>query len=412
MSNPYHDENGKFSSREKMLSAIDSLAVSGRVDEYLVMRKEFDLIEKDRVLVPKDFFATAVRKANIPEAEVEKALGLGGSMSKNELSEAQTNFYRNLSSGTRYEIITDLAWRMDSQGQDNTAEILDILKASDYDSESMYGAIYNIGLPYPVKAKLVNEHDLSSYGVLAERHGDQVWAEDKQGLFKAIEAELNAPLSQSILSHPDKHESDLDKMVSLVATHATDEDDLNFAIRNNAYGGTGLYGHAVNALAGNPNLTKPQMLELATRELNSGGENYWSIRHEAGKTLAARGEAVLPEYEGATKFSPLSGPTPQELTDLIEATPINERRKDWLIPERDAASSARVVNDAHEANYNELLKEAKTLTKTIKSWRVSEADLKVASHSMSQVKRRLDTANQLLSHHQDFEKFKEFLLKP
>lgn len=45
MSNPYHDAEGKFCSRDEMQSSINQLADSNDLDLYLSMREAFDAIE-------------------------------------------------------------------------------------------------------------------------------------------------------------------------------------------------------------------------------------------------------------------------------------------------------------------------------------------------------------------------------
>lgn len=42
MANPYHDEQGRFSSKAGMKSAVDSLAASGQVSEYLSLRDDYE----------------------------------------------------------------------------------------------------------------------------------------------------------------------------------------------------------------------------------------------------------------------------------------------------------------------------------------------------------------------------------
>lgn len=42
MTNPYHDEMGRFSSQNGMRNAIDRVAANGNVSDYLSMREDYD----------------------------------------------------------------------------------------------------------------------------------------------------------------------------------------------------------------------------------------------------------------------------------------------------------------------------------------------------------------------------------
>jgi hypothetical protein len=51
MANPYHDENGKFCSRDEMKFAIDRLAKANDLDGYFNLRQQFQLIEDNKALL-------------------------------------------------------------------------------------------------------------------------------------------------------------------------------------------------------------------------------------------------------------------------------------------------------------------------------------------------------------------------
>lgn len=60
MANPYHDETGKFCSRDEMKAAIDKAAKSGNLELYSSLRKDMDEIEKGKLLVDKDTVMNAL----------------------------------------------------------------------------------------------------------------------------------------------------------------------------------------------------------------------------------------------------------------------------------------------------------------------------------------------------------------
>jgi len=48
MTNPYHDETGKFCSRGEMMSRIDQIANSGKYEDYAKLRGDFEKIERKK----------------------------------------------------------------------------------------------------------------------------------------------------------------------------------------------------------------------------------------------------------------------------------------------------------------------------------------------------------------------------
>jgi hypothetical protein len=53
MSNPYHDEQGRFCSKAEMGAAISRLADSGKMDEYFALRTEYEKLSNETFVKPQ-----------------------------------------------------------------------------------------------------------------------------------------------------------------------------------------------------------------------------------------------------------------------------------------------------------------------------------------------------------------------
>lgn len=62
MPNPYHDAEGKFTSRQGMLKAIDHAAVTGDTETYIRLRKEMDEIEATVVHIEETDIANLLNR--------------------------------------------------------------------------------------------------------------------------------------------------------------------------------------------------------------------------------------------------------------------------------------------------------------------------------------------------------------
>lgn len=57
MTNPYHDELGRFSSANGMKEAVSRLASSGNVSDYLKLREEYETASKPQTAEPRSPWA-------------------------------------------------------------------------------------------------------------------------------------------------------------------------------------------------------------------------------------------------------------------------------------------------------------------------------------------------------------------
>jgi hypothetical protein len=53
MSNPYHDEQGRFCSKAEMGAAVSRLADAGKLDEYFVLRTEYEKLSNETFVKPQ-----------------------------------------------------------------------------------------------------------------------------------------------------------------------------------------------------------------------------------------------------------------------------------------------------------------------------------------------------------------------
>lgn len=55
MPNPYHDSNGKFCSKDEMLSAINKLANEGKVEEFIALKSSYEKIISQKSTLASDY---------------------------------------------------------------------------------------------------------------------------------------------------------------------------------------------------------------------------------------------------------------------------------------------------------------------------------------------------------------------
>ena len=390
MPNPYHDSEGKFTSRNGMLKAIDRLAISRKIDEYIKLRAEFDEIDSANVHVPQDFYNKVLEKANISPEEAAEAIESGEPIQ----FEQPTIAYHNLDSETLAQIIGDLG---SHENEDNSEQILRIVKASGNDKNVIYAAIESDGLTYEQKADLVNTYQPTYYGFLVESDPENVFKHNKPEFMKAVTT--GSLRAWSEVEVEDSTEAfTLSKMVEALAEHATTKEELDHAISNNPYGYQ-LNQQINSQIMSNPILSKPQALKVFTQEIRTGGENYWNARHAIVDNFKQRGLPIpaVPEFKENVK--PVQGEPTQTVVSTVNFASEDDKRK--MLPNYELAS-AMVIYDSYEGNFNKLKKDVAILEK------VSKRDSKYYADSRY-LKARYDRVRNYLNQLEDFENIKPYL---
>lgn len=350
MANPYHDAEGKFCSRDQMLNSIHTLAASGKVTEYIQLKKEFDEIDKGNIVVSKELIQDVLETAKLTGyraeeiQELEAIVAAASNEEGNPTTVSTNSLYKAMDSSALYEIVVNLSYKTEDGEGDYRQEILNLLETTDYDSQALYGAIERKGLTYEDKLKLITEHNRSLFNLLAEQYPERVMKENKEQFLSAIQETADKAATQPP-SDSDSYAYSVSKMLEVLAKNTTDPEDIDFAVKNIPY--TSAIDHSVVAVAGNPALSKHNAAVILNHVIMDGTPNYWALRHALDDSFKAKG-TPLPETRDDWKTPGLPGqPSGLLLKDLakIEAGETNlgrfdaEARKNYLQGRIDAYES-------------------------------------------------------------------------
>lgn len=403
MANPYHDETGKFCSRNEMGTALNRLAASGKIAEYLALKADYDEIEKDNVVIPKELYSTLVKKAHmedeIPAESVSPAF--------NDLDTGGLDFekpYKYLDGDTLAEVVTDWSFRQqeNKEGIDYRPHIYNALEWSKYDREVVFAVVTTPGLDYKDKLNLVREHGQDFYYELADRYPEKAFGENKEEFYSHIEEESKK------VNTDEQAAFRLNSLVKNAAQQATNSDDLAKLSRTEhtayAYGNSG-------ALVESPYVTKSIAYDTLTREcaVNRGG--YWSVRQSLTRTLRDKGITIdSPDWDDVT---PIAGQPSEDLKSSIaglsaELAQKKKRHEEWDVDAKLEAAQAKY--DAYAVNYKALTDKDNDLKKQI--LRTSDKGERYRLHSEAfQLRKRISEADNYLSAFNDYNKIQSQILK-
>jgi hypothetical protein len=337
-----------------MLGSIHDLAAAGKTNEYLVLKAEFDEIDKGNVAVSRESLSNLLARVShdgsniiIPD-DINEAVNT-------QTSEpvVRESVYKSLSVTVLAEMVEDLGYRRSINGEDvNDQQIRDILAASNYHEDVAYAAVYSNGLPYAEQIQLADDHAPSLYHGIVKTYGEEVFKKDKAGFLKALE---------KLENKPDKTSTDKAQAEALakdLAVYGNSEQDLYIAERNVNYG---VLGSRVSTdIASNQYLNKELAIRILTSEANTGAQNYQSARSAIRHNLATKG-VLLPELaKWNSNPSPLVGFAPEKLQATLA---VLKASKENDFQARDKKTSVQALIDAHAENREALLQEFKRVSR-------------------------------------------------
>lgn len=344
MANPYHDAEGKFTSREGMIKAIDRLAVDGKIDEYLELRQKFEKIDAERtVILTVEEFQQLTNKTSEPakETKTENTLTL------NDLStEALT------------AVANDLVheWNASkAQGAEfNPAKFDQVLNQSNYDREVAYALIDSTSkLPSEYKIEVLEKANyLEGYAFMHNYTPD---ASDAKKLMEKHEQEL-AGAAQRMLERNDLDGYHRNRLADLLGHNSSNPEHIKLALQLTDFNATtGLPGVYI---IDNPHASAPVVKEIVNNIVQANDiQTYWSARHSINKRLKAKNlqlsEAVIDE-----KIKPLPGSVTTEDNLKMAATQPSlddkGRRKSQTWEQSQAYEKALTKYDSYEEQFKNL----------------------------------------------------------
>jgi PHD/YefM family antitoxin component YafN of YafNO toxin-antitoxin module len=341
MPNPYHDSEGKFTSREGMIAAIDQLAVTGKVKEYLELRAQFDQIDATQtVILSTEEFERLTQTSNKPNINLEDAGTYALSI-----------------------MVTDLVYEQPNKAEGVTEpidvnKVKEIVEASKYDPEVLFEAIRGTShLPMDDKMELLQKSGwLEGYIHLYEFPPN---FEENEGELVAYKQQITEDAKKMVDSPIDGFAKN--RMADLIAANFKEPEDLDLAIAvtdfNHEFGNPGA------KIVSNPHVSKTQVLTILDKVVESGSiQTYWQVRSNLKGTLKNRDVTLLPPIL-EDEIEPLKQPVAPELEKQIETTAPKPAPNGGVTPQTWEEQKRHERNllkaDIHEERFNELKKLAK-----------------------------------------------------
>lgn len=387
MANPYHDETGRFCSRDLMLTSIHNLAVAGKVEEYIKLKSEFDDIDKGNVVISKETLSNLLVQAGVealPPEELDEAF-------------APTRFspatdYSKMNPETVATLVEELAWSKAYEDAETGEEILSILKSVDYQEDVLYAAVASKALPYDIIAPIVKEQGSSLFYTLAEKYPEEVFQKDKEAFVNTLKT-LHQDSVGTVMNH--QRFFQINSMNVSLMNFAETLEDLETVATTIPYEYSYRSQQVGAQIVSHPKITKKLALRVLDDEHNSGIENYWSVRRALTKTLQNKA-FILNELNGYIPMPPLKGSAPQrafENLKAIEARMEPGENVSMFVSEGYTAN-AHIGIDIYETNYAALQQELKEAITNQKLSKVRE------------LQARDDNAKTFLAQNDDYDSFR------
>jgi hypothetical protein len=287
MANPYHDDQGRFCSRDGMLSSIDNLAKAGKVSEYILLKEEFDEIDKGNIVVSEETLNTILEKSSLrydPETNIITGL------EESEDNEDFDNINDKLDSQlTAIEEISNKGPYVYGD-----PEILDkslqVLKESNYSSEVLQVITEMETITVDKKVELVLQHDPSQLSSLVREHSEHIFSNYKTELEEAI---TNSSKSYDLEK---ERNYEAETLAYHYVKNASTKEELQFIIDNGPETNfSGSYYDSAKAILEHSKCDKDMALNVLERSMNNPGSVSSFGTKVLRDKLRTQGIADLPE---------------------------------------------------------------------------------------------------------------------
>lgn len=356
MPNPYHDSEGKFTSREGMLKEIDRLAISGQVDAYIKLREDFDKIDAERTVILTIDEFNALQK---PVAEKEnKTL----SEIHDETNTVVVNL-DNLSDDGYLSIaesyMQDWETREENGLVNSLEKIEELLERSNYNQSAVY-ALVESGSPLPYKAKLDILKKANYLEGYAYMHNFVPSGEDAKAIMAFHEPEL-VEAAQRMLNDRKIETYPRNRLADLIGRNSKIKENIKLAVEltdfNTATGRPGCH------IIDNPEADAQTVSIIVNKIVDAKDvQTYWSARESVKQRLKAKG-ITLTDRVLNPNVEPLPGKvderTIREVARTAPKVDSNGRQKPQTWEESEARNKALSRFDSYSENLQQLKKDVK-----------------------------------------------------
>lgn len=369
MANPYHDETGRFCSKGEMQTAINNLAKKGDLDNYFKLRKEFEEIEQNKMTVSRDtvkklFNSGVVMPVNT--SDPEEIAGIYSVMqdklkrddaypgmfldminNPNTPEEVKNDILTNASHGLKMQLADKMASELDP----STGEDIKQLVTSDKSGRVFRNVVYTPKLTFEEKYNLAKQSQ-TGLGTLAEAYPNVFFQEPE------LSKEL---FNQTKKLYADGNR-DAKKLGSILAKHSPDSEHHKFIIEN--ADGLVEWDSPYGALSKNPNLSLTNSIALIGHTAESDIERSDEVVQNVSRNLYARyrNRDFVATLDGpyAPKRKPLQKVLPESTTRELQGLKAKSHKS---VSDEVKIISLTAAVDAHQQNYDYLVREEKALSK-------------------------------------------------
>lgn len=379
MANPYHDENGKFCSKDEMRAAIDNLATKSgpaAFDNYFKLRTEYESIESGKVTVSKKF-AKQINTSGIYlfNKESMPADDIRGLYNSIDLNDDKTYRPHNIidlvnhastPEDIKEEVLTkapvELKRALAEKGIEDRSPMLgsDLQKlvAGETDGHLAHYISLTRKLTFEDKYKIAKQSD-SGLAYLARNNAKTFFSVpelETELREKAITIQANGTPEETA-----EYLTPLARYSKAPASHAFIAEKADPA-RVNYHNDS-----ILTQLAGNEHISRQTGLKLAERMLSKNITGYpeFQRRLASNDSGVSSNTFALASYSARQEpIKPKTSAPSEELTDEFErVTRLKNEEKEFTTSEKMDIATVEAQWNSHKENYVALVRRLKIMSK-------------------------------------------------
>ena len=300
MANPYHDETGRFCSKNEMQAAITKLATKGDLEGYFALRTEFEKIEKNQVVISKDAIRNLYNRSALIEnlKDKEELSEIYGAVKDQLVDRDEAHAYTS--------IISFLESNMDEQEKteliqslpaDTKSQVLNKIRNDNNNKSPEYRYPYTNQLiknfaEGEINAGVVSELASSPFLTFEEKYiiannypnGLSILANEQPKLFFS-EPLLRAELKKAAKEATTESQKE---QYALALSNSPHAEDLLWAVENSHNWD---YFSAIYRVRTNPNIDERVSKAMLKRSFNENLDEFQGVVQDTFKTLKPKNSA-------------------------------------------------------------------------------------------------------------------------
>jgi hypothetical protein len=379
MANPYHDENGKFCSKDEMRAAIDNLATKSgpaAFDNYFKLRTEYETIESGKVTVSKKFAkqinTSGIYLFNRENMSAEDIRGLYNSV---DLSDDKTYRSHNIvdlvnhpstPEDIKKDVLTNAPVKLKRKLAEKGIEERSPMSASDLkkltegetDGDIIHSITLTRKLTFEDKYNIAKQSE-SGLAYLARNNGESFFSVPQ------LETELRDQVSTLVNEGKEKQ---AEEGFSPLASHSVSEASHNFVIEKSNPSVEDYHsGSNIMHLARNENISSRTGLKIAKKMLDKNIVGYAETQKNLAYNDSGTSSNIFALASVDSRRSDLkpkeTAPSPELTAEFDRVNNLKNQDKEFTVPEKIDIATVEAHWNSHKENYVALMRRAKIMSK-------------------------------------------------